>query len=138
MMWAIAAGALPMSDWNDEHCSKCAKYYEDCNCMSEAKKYDEHKPDLSLVPRELMDAAARAFMFGAQKYGRYNYKLGGFEWHRLIAAALRHITAYNEGEDKDPESGLSHLDHAAATIGMLLVYVKGNLGTDTRYKRKKV
>lgn len=97
-------------------------------------KHDETKPDLSLLPREFLDYTAQAFMYGEKKYGRYNYR-GGMQWHRLIAAALRHLTAFNEHEDEDSESGLSHLGHASACIAMLIVYKEKGLGKDTRYER---
>lgn len=83
-------------------------------------KYDNGKPDLSIVPLALETACARAFEFGANKYGRNNYR-HGLKYTRLIAAALRHIKAWNEVEDLDLESGLSHLDHAIACLAMLAV-----------------
>jgi hypothetical protein len=85
----------------------------------EGLKYDSNKPDLSLVPRSVMDAIARALMYGEKKYSRGNYRLG-MESHRLIAAAMRHITAWQWLEEIDPESGLCHLDHALASIAMLV------------------
>lgn len=97
-----------------------------------ALKFDSEKPDLSLLPREALDEMAKAFQHGEKKYGRYNYR-AGMDWHRLIAASLRHITAFNEGEDLDKESNFSHLGHALASLAMLLVYYKHNLGKDTRY-----
>ena len=87
--------------------------------MSEGRKDDSQKPDLSLVPMVLLIAAARAFEFGAKKYGRHNFHKG-MQTSRIVAACLRHITAYNEGEDLDPESGTSHLGHAAACLAMIL------------------
>lgn len=55
-------------------------------------------------------------------------------WTRMSDAALRHITAWIEGEDKDWESGLSHLAHAICCLTFLLTYQLLNLGTDDRYK----
>lgn len=99
-------------------------------------KHDNEKPDLSLLPREFLVATAQAFMHGEAKYGRYNYRLG-MDWHRLVAAALRHITAFNEGEDLDPESNYPHLGHAGACLAMLIVYQANNLGKDTRHANDK-
>jgi len=56
--------------------------------------------------------------FGAKKYGRNNYKKG-FKLTRLLDAALRHLMARARGEEKDPESGLDHLDHFCACICMI-------------------
>lgn len=103
----------------------------------EGVKHDQEKPDLSLVPGEFSAEVARGFMYGATKYGRYNY-LNGMDWHRVIAAVKRHVDAFQEGEDNDPESGVSHLGHAACGLAMLLVYNKRGIGTDTRHKSKKL
>lgn len=100
----------------------------------EGRKDDQEKPDLSLLPKEALEAMALAFMHGEKKYGRYNFR-AGMDWHRLIAASLRHITAFNEGENTDVESGFSHLGHASACLAMLLVYEQNALGKDTRYKK---
>lgn len=96
-------------------------------------KHDSGKPDISLLPRAFMEGTARAFMFGAQKYGRDNYK-AGFELTRPLAAAQRHILAFLDGEDKDPESGLSHLDHAAASLAMCMETLRLGTAIDNRYK----
>jgi hypothetical protein len=97
-------------------------------------KHDAGKPDLSLLPRAALEEMAKAFMYGEQKYGRHNFK-AGFKSHRLIAAAMRHILAWNEGEDLDPESGHSHLGHALATLAMILECDRLKTLEDTRYKK---
>jgi hypothetical protein len=83
-------------------------------------KYDSEKHDLSIVPLALDEACARALTFGANKYGRNNYR-GGMQYTRLIAACMRHLKAWNERESNDSESSLSHLDHAVACLAMLCV-----------------
>ncbi len=96
-------------------------------------KHDGEKPQLSIVPRAAMVAIAQALMFGARKYDRDNFK-GGIEYTRLVDAALRHLTSWVEGEDLDPESGLSHLAHAGATLAMLIWMEQNNSAMDNRYK----
>jgi hypothetical protein len=78
----------------------------------------------------------QAFMHGQRKYGRDNYKQG-MESHRYIAAALRHIFAWQNGEEHDPESGYHHLGHALASLGMLLECQRLGTLTDTRYETNK-
>ncbi len=78
-------------------------------------KNDVGKPDLTLVSRELMVTLAQVREFGNKKYERNNWKKG-FKVTRSLAAALRHIFAFLSGETLDPESGLSHLGHAVASI----------------------
>lgn len=84
-------------------------------------KFDAGKPDLSLVDKTLVNAAARALMFGAKKYGRDNYKQG-IELNRIYASLLRHLFARMGGEFKDPESGLDHIDHIAANVQFLAYF----------------
>lgn len=94
-------------------------------------KFDAEKPQLSILTRESLIAEARAFEYGAKKYSRNNYKKG-MEWTRLIDASLRHITAFNAGEDVDNESSLNHLWHAKACLAMLIYYYENRVGTDDR------
>lgn len=78
-------------------------------------KNDAGKPDLTLVSKELMISLARVREFGNKKYEKNNWKKG-FNVTRSLAAALRHIFSFLSGETLDPESGLSHLGHAVASI----------------------
>ena len=43
----------------------------------------------------------------------------GFDWSGPYASMQRHLQAWFAGEDFDPESGLSHLAHAACNLQML-------------------
>jgi hypothetical protein len=63
---------------------------------------------------------------GAKKYGPYNWRSKKVSSSVYYAAAMRHLMAWWEGEDTDPESGGSHLGHVGACVGILL----DNLGTD--------
>ena len=94
-------------------------------------KYDQEKPDLTLVDRKAEEGMVRVLEFGAKKYHRDNWRQG-FEWNRLLAAAMRHIRAYTEGEDLDPESGLPHIDHAACMIHFASGHYHHGYGTDDR------
>ncbi len=88
-----------------------------------------NKPPLSLVPQALTYAAGRALGFGANKYAANNWRRG-MVWSQPASGLLRHITAWLEGEDTDDESGLNHLDHAAACLAFLTHMV-----SDERYKK---
>lgn len=105
--------------------------------MSGGIKHDSNKPPLDLLTLEFLTGTANALAFGAAKYGRHNFK-GGIDHSRLIAAALRHINQYNAGEDNDPESGESHLSHAAASLNMLMWMVANRPELDDRYKPEPI
>ena len=98
-----------------------------------ALKFDQDKLPLHLLSTEAMNQTAAVLAFGADKYAAHNWRKG-FTWSRPLAAAMRHITAFNAGEDKDPESGLSHLAHAACCIMFLLEFEKTHKELDDRYK----
>lgn len=85
----------------------------------EGEKHDEGKVRLDLVPPSLMLAAGRAMTHGALKYGAQNWRKG-LLLSRVYAALQRHLLAFWSGEDLDPSSCLSHLDHAAACLAMLI------------------
>lgn len=87
-----------------------------------ATKFDDDKPPLSLIDGGFLRGLSLALKFGAERYGVDNWR-GGFRFRRLLAATLRHVTAFNDGEDLDSDSGLSHLWHAAACL-MILDWVR--------------
>lgn len=101
--------------------------------LGTALKFDTDKLPLHLLSTEAMNQTAAVLKFGAQKYAEHNWRKG-FAWSRPLSAAMRHITAFNAGEDTDPESGLSHLAHAACCIMFLLEFEKTHPHLDDRYK----
>lgn len=95
------------------------------------KKFDQNKPDYSLIPKEALDAMAYAFMYGAKKYGTCNYRYG-MEWRRPAAAALRHTVEFISGAETDAESGAPVLGHAMAALAMAEFYRSTGVGIDDR------
>ena len=45
----------------------------------------------------------------------------------------RHIFAWWGGQDKDPETGFSHLAHAGCCLIFLMEYQRNGYGTDDRF-----
>lgn len=98
--------------------------------MEEINAEKRRKPRLDIVPSELDFAAGRAFAYGADKHGVPDGNDGFGTWRTAgteqaeplvhYAGLLRHLKLWRSGERTDPESGLSHLDHAAAQLAMLL------------------
>lgn len=102
----------------------------------DGKKFDEGKPQMSYVARSLMVAIASVMAPGAERYGRDNWK-GGMTWNRPYDALLRHLTSWWEGETADPDSGKSHLWHAACELMFLIEYEAKGIGKDVRYGEPK-
>jgi hypothetical protein len=101
--------------------------------LTAAVKYDGNKPRLELLSVPALTATAQVMTYGALKYAPHNWRKG-FQWSRLYSAALRHLLAHMSGEDKDPETGLSHLSHAACCIMFLQEHEIRKLGVDDRHK----
>lgn len=104
--------------------------------MSElsGKKFDGEKVDMDLLSPYALEKIANVMTYGKKKYGRDNWR-GGIVFSRLLAAVLRHINSYRKGETLDPETGLSHLSHAACGLMMLLEFEETRKDLDDRTLR---
>lgn len=89
------------------------------------------KVSLSKFPAVGIVHGAHAMMDGANKYGAYNWRAKQVNASIYVDAALRHITAWFEGEEKAQDSGVHHLGHAIACCAILLdAQETGNLIDD--------
>ena len=125
---------IPVDEMTDEQLDET--YF----CLSEKGraeyellKNDGGKAPYHLLPREALEQVVCALDHGSIKYGAHNWT-EGTHWSRYTSAALRHIFAWNAGEDKDPDSGLPHLSHAVCCLLFLLTYEGYDIGTDDRLK----
>lgn len=82
-------------------------------------KVDKGKPDWSLLDLKSLEGCVEVLTFGAEKYARENWKKVPDGKNRYFAALMRHLTAWQNGEKVDPESGKSHLDHAMCNLYFL-------------------
>lgn len=105
------------------------------NLEPTATKHDDSKPPLDLLPPDVLLEVAKVLKFGADKYGSYNWTKG-FDWSRLQAATLRHLSSWSMGEDNDPESQMNHLYHALCSLMFLAAHQQRGLGVDDRHKIK--
>ncbi len=99
----------------------------------EGIKLDQGKPRMDLLPMDSLVEVARVLSFGANKYAPRNWELG-MDWGRLQGALLRHLAAWDQGQNLDPETGLPHLAHMACNALMLLALAQRGVGKDTRFK----
>ena len=100
-------------------------------------KYDSGKAPLSLLDGDWLLGVARVLDFGKKKYAAHNWRQG-IAISRLLDAALRHILAFNGGEDIDPESGLPHLDHASCCLMFAAGMMRTRPDLDDRYIDPKI
>jgi hypothetical protein len=95
--------------------------------MNSETKYTNPKDVLGAgkVPMELFPAAAialgsMALLEGALKYGRSNFRVAGVRSSIYVAAAMRHLLDWFNGEDKAKDSGVDHLGHVLACVAILV------------------
>ncbi len=77
------------------------------------------KAPLSTVSAPVFMEVGLAMLEGARKYGRHNYRVVGVKSSVYYDASMRHLMSWWEGEDIDPDSGLSHVTKAIATLVVL-------------------
>lgn len=99
--------------------------------MSEGRKDDGGKAPWHLLPPDALNEIVLVLEFGARKYGDRNWERG-MAWSRPFSALMRHMWAWWRGEDFDPETGYSHLAHAACCILFLMTYRGRATGVDDR------
>jgi len=95
-------------------------------------KDDGEKIRTDQAPIGALMGTAQVLTFGAKKYAPRNWEKG-IEYSRVYGAALRHLFAWFEGQDLDPETGLSHLHHASCCVMFLQSYItRGMTDIDDR------
>ncbi len=89
------------------------------------------KPPSSTIPQTVIAELGVAMMEGGRKYGRHNYRDSGVRFSTYYDACFRHMAKCWEGEDIDPDSGLSHVTKAIATLFVLRdAMIQGMLNDD--------
>lgn len=89
------------------------------------------KTMVELIPPSLDEAVGAVLTFGAKKYAPRNWEKG-IEWSRIYGSLKRHMNAWYAGQDNDPETGMSHLWHAACNITFLIEFLKTHPELDDR------
>lgn len=78
------------------------------------------KVPFGVLPLPVLGESALALLEGARKYGRHNWRIAGVRASVYIdAVIMRHLSPFWEGEDIDPDSGLSHVTKAIAGLMVL-------------------
>lgn len=83
-------------------------------------KYDTGKLRWDLLPLKLIRKIVDVLTFGSIKYEDNSWQGLADAENRYYAAMMRHLDAWRSGELIDPESGRTHLAHAACNIIFLL------------------
>lgn len=115
--------------YEEKNCEICDLKggFKICSCYKaklvspEGLKYDSDKAPLNLISNYAMEELAKVLDFGAKKYHPWNWAKG-INYSRVIAAAKRHISAWENGIDIDEESKAHHLASAMCNLMFLLDY----------------
>lgn len=93
------------------------------------------KAPMSTVSGAVLAELGVAMLEGASKYGRHNYRAVGVSAAVYYDATMRHLIGWWEGEDVDPDSGLSHVTKAIASLVVLRDAMIQSKFTDDRPPR---
>lgn len=95
-------------------------------------RFNEGKLRWALVPQSSLSPMVRVLEFGAQKYDAHNWKKG-LPYTQVCESLKRHLDAFMEGEDNDPESGISHIGHIMCNAMFLSWYQQNRPEFDDRW-----
>ena len=97
------------------------------------------KVGVSCVPQAVMAEVGLAMLEGASKYGRHNYRIAGVRASVYLDALYRHIFLqwWDEGEDIDVESMLSHITKGISTLVVMRDAMIQGLLVDDRPPKSK-
>jgi len=90
------------------------------------------KAPMSTLPAGVLAEMGVAMLEGKAKYGAFNYRIAGVRSSVYYDALMRHIMAWWEGEDIDPDSGLPHVTKALVTLAVLRDAQRNGMVTDDR------
>lgn len=79
-----------------------------------------NKLPLHLWPTTATALGSLGLLDGMLKYGRSNFRAVGVRASIYVDAAKRHLDAWFEGEERDPDSDLPHLAHALACMAIIV------------------
>jgi hypothetical protein len=91
------------------------------NQMEQALRYNNGKPQWSLVDFDSLEGLVHVLEYGARKYAKDNWKKG-MPVTQVSESLMRHLFAFLRGEDVDPESGCRHISHVMCNT-MFLEYI---------------
>jgi hypothetical protein len=99
-------------------------------------KLDSGKLRYDLLPPDIVEALTYILTWACTRespppYPERNWEKG-MSWLKVFAALMRHLWAWRRGDNADPESGKSHLWHAAACIAFLVTYERTHPELDDR------
>ena len=112
--WKVTRTGSGESNWRVDGVVKASQ-----TATSGGRKFDGGKLQYGLLPPLALKATVDVLTFGAEKYEPDNWKVVPDSKRRYFDALQRHVWAWKEGEQIDPESGKHHLAHALCCLMFL-------------------
>lgn len=94
-------------------------------------RYNDGKRKWGLLSWPALAELVKVLEFGAKKYASWNWS-DGLSWSECFESLQRHATAWYCGEDRDPETGLSHMAHVMCNALFLTHFIIFGTGKDDR------
>lgn len=93
------------------------------------------KAPMSAVPSGVLAEVGVAMLEGASKYGRHNFRASKIRTSVYYDSVIRHLFSFWEGEDIDPDSGMSHVTKAITSLVVLRDAMMQGMAIDDRPPR---
>jgi len=91
------------------------------------------KPALfSVIPTAALVHLGEVMKLGANKYGAFNWRETPVPAETYVDAIGRHLLSWQDGEDLDPESSMSHLAHIMASCAIIIDAMENGMLEDNR------
>jgi hypothetical protein len=128
------------SEHKEQRDATTAKWFDEyAGQPADPKKlWGEKKLNVAAVPPTAILAMARGMGEGVDKYGAFNWRSdAGVETLTYYKGALRHLFAWFDGEDVDPDSktGKTHLEGAICSLAILIDAIESGYAIDNRPRK---
>lgn len=98
----------------------------------EGARFNEGKAKWGLVPQSALLPMVKVLEFGAQKYAAHNW-MKGLSIVEICESMKRHLDAFMENQNNDPESGISHIGHIQCNAMFLAWMMENRPDLDDRF-----
>ena len=99
--------------------------YYDRDPSDKALRYNDGKPEWTLVDFDSLESMVRVLEFGAKKYARENWKKP-MDKKKILDSLMRHLVRLMADEELDSESKLPHIGHILANCMMYSYHSRRN------------
>lgn len=115
--------AYPPEDYNPSEYRPFCEPLQSQPLLRTASRYNQGKTRMGLAPAYAQEQYGKVLTYGANKYDDNNWRKG-MSWMSVVDSLERHLNAFKQGEDFDPETGLHHTAHIMCNAAFLTEFYK--------------